>query len=306
MNLSISLLTTLKKFTQQYPRTTKAGKLILKILLSGLALGIVSTHVNWTYTWQLAKQVPWYALLGGWVLYNLSKVISAWRLWRILKIEEIHVSPVFNLKLYYQGMFYNLFLPGGVGGDAYKTIILHRLANKPLRSIVAALILDRISGVAALLLLAACFAILLQGELPTLYTRVAWVLLIALVPGWYVLQSWFFKKSISEFFPVLLLSGTVQLVQVLQAWLLLAFLDVKQGWFAYGLVFLLSSLATLLPITIGGIGARELVFVFAAHHLGISQDAAIAFSILFFMINVLSSLPGVFIKTKHAYLEKGG
>jgi uncharacterized membrane protein YbhN (UPF0104 family) len=121
-------------------------------------------------------------------------------------------------------------------------------------------------------------------------------LLIALVPGWYVLQSWFFKKSISEFFPVLLLSGAVQIIQVLQAWLLLAFLQVEQGWLAYGLVFLLSSLATLLPITIGGIGARELVFVFAAHQLGTSQDAAIAFSILFFIINVLSSLPGVFIK----------
>ncbi|MBX2914376.1 MAG: flippase-like domain-containing protein [Cyclobacteriaceae bacterium] len=297
MNLSTSLLTTLKKFTQQYPRTTKAGKLILKILLTGLALGIVSTHVNWTYTWQLVKQVPWYTLLGGWLLYNLSKVLSAWRLWRILKVEEIYVSPLFNLKLYYQGMFYNLFLPGGVGGDGYKTIILHRLANKPLRNTVAALILDRISGVVAILLLAACFALLLQGKLPNTLHPCSLDIVNGTGARLVCATKLVFQKSISEFFPLLLLSGAMQLVQVLQAWLLLAFLNVEQGWFAYGLVFLLSSLATLLPITIGGIGARELVFVFAAHHLGISQDAAIAFSILFFIINVLSSVPGVFLKT---------
>ena len=46
--------------------------------------------------------------------------------------------------------------------------------------------------------------------------------------------------------------------------------------------FLLSSIVAVLPLTIGGVGARELVFVYAHQYAGIEEAAAVAFSLIFF------------------------
>ena len=66
----------------------------------------------------------------------------------------------------------------------------------------------------------------------------------------------------------------------------------------YQLVFLLSSIVAVLPLTIGGIGARELVFIYAHSYVGISGTAAVAFSLIFFLISAVVSLLGVFVKVE--------
>ncbi len=66
----------------------------------------------------------------------------------------------------------------------------------------------------------------------------------------------------------------------------------------YLTLFLLSSIVAVLPFTIGGVGARELVFIFGANYLMIDKNTAVAFSILFFMITAVSSFTGIFFETK--------
>jgi glycosyltransferase 2 family protein len=55
-------------------------------------------------------------------------------------------------------------------------------------------------------------------------------------------------------------------------------------------------LATILPITLGGVGIRELVFIKAAEISEIEQDTAVALSVLFFGITVISALAGSIVK----------
>jgi glycosyltransferase 2 family protein len=64
----------------------------------------------------------------------------------------------------------------------------------------------------------------------------------------------------------------------------------------YLLVFFVSSLATILPITLGGVGIREFVFIKAAEIGEIDQGNAVALSVLFFGITVVSSLVGSIVK----------
>ena len=63
-------------------------------------------------------------------------------------------------------------------------------------------------------------------------------------------------------------------------------------------LFLLSSAVAVLPFTIGGVGARELVFIFGANYLLIDKNTAVAFSILFFVITAISSFTGILFETK--------
>ena len=51
----------------------------------------------------------------------------------------------------------------------------------------------------------------------------------------------------------------------------------------------------VLPFTIGGVGARELTFILGHQYLGVDQNAAVAFSFLFFLITAVVSLYGAFL-----------
>jgi uncharacterized protein (TIRG00374 family) len=88
------------------------------------------------------------------------------------------------------------------------------------------------------------------------------------------------------------------------AWFILQSLGVTENILAYQLVFLLSSIVAVLPLTIGGVGARELVFVYAHAYAGIDEAAAVAFSLLFFLISAAVSLVGAFVKVDLAENSK--
>ncbi|MEJ2163213.1 MAG: flippase-like domain-containing protein, partial [Robiginitalea sp.] len=104
----------------------KKGVALLKILFSGLLLYLVFTRIPFSEVWKvLTAAKPAYLLLAL-LFFILSKIIAAYRLNLYFYQIGLPLAPESNLKLYLQGMFYNLFLPGGIGGDAYKGYILHR------------------------------------------------------------------------------------------------------------------------------------------------------------------------------------
>jgi uncharacterized membrane protein YbhN (UPF0104 family) len=56
----------------------------------------------------------------------------------------------------------------------------------------------------------------------------------------------------------------------------------------------------VLPFTVGGVGARELVMIMGYTYLPINPNSAVAFSLLFFLITALSSFLGAFLQVdKH-------
>ena len=94
-----------------------------------------------------------------------------------------------------------------------------------------------------------------------------------------------------------ILSLLNQLSQELVVILLLYGLKIPVALFdEYLLVFFISSLATILPITLGGIGIRESVFIKAAEISEIEQHTAVALTVLFFGITAVSALIGSIIK----------
>jgi uncharacterized membrane protein YbhN (UPF0104 family) len=89
----------------------------------------------------------------------------------------------------------------------------------------------------------------------------------------------------------------VQLGQVICAVFILKALHIDLFYWDYLTLFMLSSVAAIIPLTIGGIGSREMVFLFGAQFLQIDKTAAVAFALLFFMVSAASSLIGLFFIT---------
>src|SRR5699024_8044109 len=88
----------------------------------------------------------------------------------------------------------------------------------------------------------------------------------------------------------------IQVLQLSSVFFLLQALHVEGSLLAYFLLFLLSSIAAVIPFTIGGAGARELVFVVGAPLLGVISTHAVAISLLFFILTAIASFTGILIK----------
>ncbi len=276
----------------------KRVKLLLKILLTGAALYLVFNKIDTRTTWRVIQSahIGWLAL--AWVFFVVSKVFSAFRLNRYFSDIGLDLPQIKNLKLYAIGMFYNLFLPGGIGGDGYKVYLLNKIHQAPVKKLIHCVLLDRGNGLAVLLWL--MFGLMLFLDLPWEYPiSLFWVGLLAMVAlpfGFYLVMYLFFRPFMSSIPASTGYSFLNQILQLFSAYFILAALEADQQFVTYLFVFLVSSTVSVLPLTIGGVGARELVFVYAHDLVGIDRNVAVAFSLLFFLITVLTSLSGIFFK----------
>ncbi|MGY6558605.1 MAG: lysylphosphatidylglycerol synthase transmembrane domain-containing protein [Nitritalea sp.] len=276
---------------------TKAFKLILKLALTALALYLVFRKIDTAALGGLLRQLhPGYLLLA-WLLFIASKVLTAFRLHDYYRALQIPINRADNLRLYAIGMFYNLFLPGGIGGDGYKVYLLKKSGQTSLRHLLQATLLDRLGGLVAIfgLLFLLGFGLLepLSRLLPaTPYLLGAGALL--LLPLWYGAHRLFFIPFIGSFWSANAYSFGGQIAQLGSVYALLLALGIPDGHLPYQFVFLLSSMVAVLPLTIGGVGARELVFIYSPDYLAIDTPVAVAFSLLFFLLSALTSLSGAF------------
>jgi len=275
-------------------------KTVIQLLLTVAALAIVLSKTD---TARLASLIshanPWH-LFGAILFFNISKIINAVRLNRFFKAIGLQLSAWYNLKLYYLGMFYNLFLPGGIGGDGYKIYVLKKNHGLTVINIFNAVFWDRVSGIfaliflSALLILPSSFAALYPGEM-------VWIWVIAGVAyPLSLLLTWLFYR---QFMPVFIVTAIESLLvhatQLISAWFILMAMSATAHQIDYLAIFLISSVATILPLTVGGAGAREVTFFYALNHLGLDVNTGIALSLIFFAISALSSLVGVLAKIKH-------
>jgi uncharacterized membrane protein YbhN (UPF0104 family) len=271
--------------------------LLVKLAFMAAALWLVARHLNLPALGRTLRQARpgWLALAAA--LFTLSKLISSVRLNTFFRAVGIQLTERYNLRLYWLGMFYNLFLPGGIGGDGYKVYLLGKEFPGQRGVIFRALLLDRLSGMVALLVL--LLGLFAATDYPGWY-RVGALALIPLGLGLsYGLGRWGFGEFRSAFGRTSWEALGVQGAQVLCAWALLAALGAAHGpVLPYLLVFLASSIAAVLPLTVGGLGARELTFLYGAKLFALSVPVAVSVSVLFYVITALVSLVGALVRVE--------
>jgi glycosyltransferase 2 family protein len=275
-------------------------KTVLKLLLTGLALYLVFRKIDTEQLFQLATSIHWLWMLPAIIFFILSKVFTAFRLNLYFKNIGINLSESQNWRLYLIGMFYNLFLPGGIGGDGYKVYLLNKQFKTPVKKLIQSALLDRLGGLIAIIFLLFGLFLIVDIRLDFLESQFWDGLMISglilTIPAFWLAQKFFFRDFLPSFWPANAWSFAGQIAQLICAWFILKSLGITENILAYQLVFLLSSIVAVLPLTIGGVGARELVFVYAHTYAGIEETAAVAFSLMFFLISAAVSLGGAFIK----------
>lgn len=274
----------------------------LKLLLTGLAIFLVFRKIDTEELWLITKSIHWFWLVPAMILFVMSKVFTALRLNLYFRNIGLNISEKLNFRLYLVGMFYNLFLPGGIGGDGYKIYLLNKNYKTSVKSLIQASLLDRLGGLVAIVFLLLILVLPVDLVLP-FESQVPWEVLIVIAsmlvfPSFWLVQKLFFKPFLPSFLKSNSWSMLGQISQLVCAVFILLALGVEANFLAYQLVFLLSSIVAVLPLTIGGVGARELVFIYAHTYAGINEATAVAFSLIFFLITALVSLTGAMIKVE--------
>jgi glycosyltransferase 2 family protein len=279
---------------------SKKAKTTLKLVLTGLALYLVFRKIDTAELLRLSRYIHWYWLIPAIFFFLISKVATAVRLNSYFKNIGIFLPEKQNWKLYLIGMFYNLFLPGGIGGDGYKVYLLQKRFKTSVKKLVQSALLDRLGGLVAIVFLLFGLMLIVEIDLPFLESNLWNGMMIAglalTLPAFWLVQKLLFKDFIPSFWKANAWSFLGQIAQLICAWFILQALGVTENILAYQLVFLASSIVAVLPLTIGGVGARELVFIYFHSYVGIEETTAVAFSLMFFLISAGVSLIGAWIK----------
>jgi len=279
-------------------KISKTAGTVLKILISLAALVYVFSKIEIKQVLQIAAGSNFFLLFIALTLFVVSKTIAALRLNHFLRATGIIISELYNLRLYLLGMFYNLFLPGGIGGDGYKIYLLNRMQNVKAGKIFWAVLIDRLSGVLALFCLAMVLAGLIRLPDPFNSKILAWSLVPAAVVSFILFIRFFFPYLKRIVLTVSGLSLIVQCFQVLCAFLILRGLGVRENETEYLFLFLISSIVAMLPITIGGAGSREITFLFGSGIMNLDQNTSIALSLVFYFITLFTSFWGILFSFK--------
>jgi uncharacterized membrane protein YbhN (UPF0104 family) len=192
-------------------------------------------------------------------------------------------------------MFLNTLLPSGIGGDAYRLIVMDKQTNLSKKAILQRLVSERASGLYMLMVMT-CAMLPFSNVYQVFNLNI--MLLIAAI--FVISITYFFsiRFLLSEFkfraIGAMYYSFFVQLTSLMTAFAILyGFLTdipAQKVIVDYMIIFNLSCIASILPISIGGVGVRELMFVFGASYLPIDSELGVTLSLFYFLIYLLVAI----------------
>lgn len=282
--------------------------LILKFFIAIIALIYVVYLVDWERSVKVLRQADIRWLLSAFGLSLLGLYFAAFRWVILLRAAKKLYSVVSAYRAYLTGTFYSLAMPGVIGGDATRIWLCHRTIDASISLVAATVLLERVLGVLALLFLLSVgisfFPITTRGLgvgiVPTLALLglCGIIALPFLVRRFSISQqfqgrcadnrfiTWILKASkglaplktvrVTHLLSALILSVIFQLFDIAVTYSIAQALEIKLSTSMLLVAMPIVYLATVLPISPGGLGVREGALVFVLAQFGISAaDAAL-------------------------------
>jgi uncharacterized membrane protein YbhN (UPF0104 family) len=254
-------------------------------------------------------------------LVALDRLVMIWRWALLLRASGAPIPLHAVLRIYLVSSFVGAFLPAGVGADAARAYALSLHTSQGSEAI-ASVAVDRLLGLVSILTMAVVGVIAAGSQVGR--TANILVLVMAIVAGaagvlwadrwlraalpdpWHgsrpgarvlrladALSRYRSHRSALVF--VFLLSVSVQVLRILQAWLLGLGIGITVP-FSYYLFFMpIGLIALLLPISISGFGAPQAIIVWLLQPRGVAEHDALALSTLIVLTGIIANLPGALL-----------
>lgn len=273
-------------------KTLEITKNIFKVIVTFGALYWVTRKIDFLELKNALIDCDWGFLFLAFCSYAISQLIASSRLNSFFKAIKLFLTERYNFRLYQLGLLYNFFLPGGIGGDGYKVYFLKKEHNIKGRKVLSAVFFDRLSGLWALAMIICGLVIFMPRlAIPNIITISAAIIGTA---SYYFILNTFFKNFAKKFISTHIKAIGVQSFQVIAAILILYSLNFEDKFSPYLLIFLASSLVSIIPSIGGGVGLRELVMLYGATYLQINEHTAVLLSLFFYIISLVMATSGIY------------
>jgi uncharacterized protein (TIRG00374 family) len=264
-----------------------------------------------------------------------DRALMAARWMKLVEALDVETSRARIVKIFFLSTFFGSFLPSGVGGEAVRAASFTKLTQKGTEA-VASVVMDRFLGLLSMLVtgLVSLVAFYHLFAHPTLLVAVlvgvcSLVAALALALSRSVhdrarsrfagregrLFHWIerglealgqYRARLGVLLGVLLLSVMVQLLRVLQAYLLSEALGLETDAIYFLCFVPLILIVTMLPISVGGLGTANAAYVAFFSPVGMSSEGAFVLSVLILALGVFGNLPGGLIYAWEGFAAAAG
>ena len=297
----------------------------LRIVISLGLLGflIYRNRSNFNSILDAIKDLNIYYLVVALVFYFIAISFIVFRWGILLKAHDFYISNRFLWQSALIGFFYNNLLPTSAGGDFYRVYDIKQNKDVPVNVGTASVVMERIIGTftSFTLLIIAYFL----GLFDYLSKNAALGLLVSVLVIILFFTVLFFPRlfklnllinkfrifskirpGLKEFHGILityrhkikyilisyLFSLIIQVFFLISYNSILLALGLELKFYVFIFIIPFVSLASSVPITIGGIGIRENALVFAITSFGIAQGQATLFSLIILAIILIIGMIG--------------
>lgn len=299
-----------------------------RLALSSILLIGLFNYISWKDILAAVKQADW-QILGLAFLVNIFIQVVCLARWIIL-MQALNLKASWGMasRYFFIGLFCNLFLPTSIGGDVIKALGMSRsVGSKP--KVFASVVLDRLSGFGGLVVLALSAYIFGHQviDAPAVIIPVIALTVLSLTIGFMLFHEkvYGFCCIIFKAFPkihkalmdmhadvvmmkarkrtalgCLMMSVFIQVLGAYMYYLIAVALGQKVELMYFLVVAPIVCAVSFLP-SIGGLGVRELGWVYFLARVGVEKSISASISLIsFFFIIVIGVMGGVIYVTTSA------
>lgn len=289
-----------------------------KIGVTVFIFWMIIANTDMKQCWDAAKHISYLDVAIVFCLFWVLQVFVTKRWSAVLDTQKHHFTFSELFRPVFIGYLFNQGLPSSIGGDVYRVIALKDYISWA--SSFSSILFERLLGFLCFGIIISIMTIIEWQKVCS--TELLWPILTSLSLFFGVFsvvvilvkipQRWTEKlpfadkiapfisltqtvfKDPQHFLQAFGYSFCVSLTGVGAAFMLANGMDVVIDFQTSLMVFPVVFVIASLPISIGGWGLREGVVVVTLGVYGISHEQALAFSLIYGVLQLLSSLPGIF------------
>ena len=238
-------------------------------------------------------------------------LLNAYRWLLILKSHNLNINFLDTFNLVYIGSFFNNILPGSYGGDLVRIYYITKFTKQNKLKIASTILLDRIYGLIGLIILGDIVFYFICHEYNIIKFFINLNLLIFLIiiiffisfKKLYFVRTYFNKIKIffqiqkKTFLKCIFISCVLFFFVHMSVYIISTkFFEIETSLSVVFFSNTLSTISSIIPITPGGLGVSELVYVKINQNLFSIYFQNLANVIIYFRLcNILTCLPSLFI-----------
>jgi glycosyltransferase 2 family protein len=278
---------------------------IIRWLGTLLSLGLfiwLIFKLNWSLVWAQLGGISWWALFLTLGLYLASQMFNTLRWCTLLWAHGVKITFWRAFRITWSGIFASNFLPSTIGGDGLRMVAVYPYTQSKTVA-VGSVALDRLTNMASYVCLLPLPLVLFGAKLNALFA-------LALPFSPRALADKYFPKIVAAvrewasrpqaFLWAFLVAWPSNLTAMLSTYVIARQLGMNITFVQVMAVQTVTYFLSVLPISVNGLGVREMTYTTLFVALGASLEQASALAVVTRFLNVLITVPGAIWVSKVA------